>query len=35
MEAIIKALKIGKLARVDNIAAKLIKAGGDAMIDDD
>ena len=33
MEAAVKALKMGKSADVYNIAAKLVKAGGDAMID--
>ena len=33
MEAAVKALKMGESADVYNIAAKLVKAGGDAMID--
>ena len=32
MEAAVKALKMGKLAGVDNIPAELVQAGGEAMI---
>ena len=33
MEAAVKALKKGKSARVDNISAQLVQAGGEDMID--
>ena len=33
MEAVVKALKTGKSAGVDNIPAELVQAGGEAMID--
>ena len=33
VEAAVKALKMGKLAGVDNIPAELVQAGGDGMID--
>ena len=33
VEAAVKALKMGKSAGVDNIPAKLVQAGGEAMID--
>ena len=33
MEVAVKALKMGKSARVDNIPAQLVQAGGKAMID--
>ena len=33
MEAVVKALKMGKSAGVDNIPAELVQAGGEAMID--
>ena len=33
VEAAVKALKMGKSARVDNIAIELVQAGGEAMID--
>ena len=33
VEAVVKALKMGKSASVDNIPAELVQAGGEAMID--
>ena len=33
VEAAVKALKMGKSAGMDNIPAKLVQAGGEAMID--
>ena len=33
VEAAVKALKMGKSARVDNISADLVQAGGEAMVD--